>query len=285
MWTIILCNRSIDRTGRSVKIHQIFCQHRKPRIEYRVAKSENRAVRFPLIFLVTLCTFLTAVAQDSLQTSDLFSIKPKLLVPQSRSEIQFQNINLEYKFVPLNNNYHYTPDHLTSNPFGMDTRSSSFYTPRFVRDELNVMMSRPKDHAFVPVLGVAFIAAQMIGKYLLVERELQIKPDNILKCHKQMPILEELWQNNPQTCNQLYKIEYFNHGYTFRDLENNINVLVDEKLVKVKRLENDELQYFPAIDKPKLQATLKEGRKDSLKTSVYISQIDSLLIYFDNDPR
>ena len=260
-------------------------QHPVFRIRNQASSIQNLVSRIIFLCFITFFPFLTAVAQDSLKTSDLFSIKPKLLVPQSRSEIQLQNINLEYKFVPLNNNYHYTPDHLTSNPFGMDTRSSSFYTPRFIRDELNVMMSRPKDHAFVPVLGVAFIAAQMIGKYLLVERELQINPENILKCHKQIPILEELWQNNPQTCNQLYKIEYFNQAYTFKDLEININVLVDEKLVKVKRLENDELQYFPAINKSKLQFTLKEGRKDSLRTSVTIFQIDSLLIYFDNDPR
>jgi hypothetical protein len=279
------------KTKRSNRILQLnmhgtaSIKHRVSKIQHPVSRIQYPASRFFCIFLFILFIFLPAAAQDSLQTSDIFSIKPKLLIPQSRSEIQFQNIDLKYQFGSLKNSYQYMPNHLSSNPFGMDTRSGSFYTPTFVRDELNIMMNRPKDQAFVPVLGVAFIAAQMIGKYLLVERELQIKPENILKCQDQLPILEELWQNNPQTCDQLYKIDFFNKTYTFNELENNLSRLVDEKLVKVKRLENDELQYFPAIDKFKLQATLKEGRKDSLHTTVNISQIDSLLIYFDNNPR
>jgi hypothetical protein len=235
-----------------------------------------------LTFLFIFFGVLSSFAQDSLKTNDLFSIKPKLLLPQSRSEIQFQSIDLEYDLDTFDQKYHYTPDHLTSTPFGIDTRSSSFYTPRFVRDELNNMMHRPKDHAFVPVMGVAFIAAQMIGKYLLVERELQINSQNILNCSEQIPILEALWLRNPQTCDELYKLEKFNQKYTFRELENDLDVLVDQKLVKTRRLENDELQYFPAIDRIKVQNTLREGRADSIHVPSQTATVDSLLIYFDN---
>jgi predicted transcriptional regulator len=147
------------------------------------------------------------------------------------------------------------------------------------------MMHRPKDNAFVPVLGVAYIAMQMVSKYLLVKNELQIKPENILNCDSQLHIIEALWSKSPQTCKELYQLENFNQKYTYKKLETEINILVDQNLVKVKRLENDEIQYFPALNRSALHTTLERGRKDSLNTISQISQIDSLLIYFGNPSR
>ncbi len=226
--------------------------------------------------------FSQSFAQDSLKTNDLFSVKPKYLIPESRSDIQFQSLNLNYNDLNMKNRYNYTPDHLRQSPFGVDTRYSSFYTPRLVRDELNLMMHRPRDSAFMPILGVAFIAIQMASKYLLVERELQIKTSNILNCEPQLPILEALWEKNPQTCDQLYRRKVFNEKYTYHELEKDINHLMDQNLVKSKRMEDDSIQYFPALDKPKMQYTLKMGRKDPLITTAQVNQIDSLLIYFGN---
>lgn len=241
--------------------------------------------------ILLYCILLTSIViaqnsgQDSTHIIDIFSIQPKYLLPKSYSDIQFQNINIIYDHPLQENRYYYTPKHLQHNPFGPDTRYSSFYTTRLVSDELNMMMHRPKDNAFVPVLGVAFIAMQMVSKYLLVKNELQIKPENILNCDSQLNIIEALWSNNPQTCKELYKLENFNQKYTYKTLETDIHKLVDQNLVKVKRLENDEIQYFPAIDRSALNTTLEKGRKDSLFTISQINQIDSLLIYFGNPSR
>ena len=240
-----------------------------------------------LMYWIILVSMVLAQSsgQDSLHINDIFSIQPKYLLPQNRSDIQFQNFNLNYNHQIPESGYYYTPEHLHRNPFGPDTRYSSFYTPRLVRDELSTMMHRPKDNAFVPVLGVAYIAMQMAGKYLLVKHELEIKPENILNCDSQLHIIEALWLHSPQTCKELYQLENFNRKYTYKELEADINILVDQNLVKVKRLENDEIQYFPALDSSSLQTTLEKGRKDSLYSTFQINQIDSLLIYFGNPAR
>ncbi len=252
--------------------------------ETAATTSQARWIRLHICALLII-SILSLHAQDSLQTNELFSVKPKYLIPQHHSEIQFQQIDLNFQNFDMPSRYYYTPDHLQQNPFSIDTRSGSYYTPRLVRDELNNMMYRPKDHAFVPVLGVAFIALQMASKYLLVARELQIKPENILNSQKQLPILEALWDKSPQTCNELYTIEKFKRMYSYKTLENDIMQLVDQKLVKSRRMENDEVQYYPAIERSTLQHTLQTGRKDSLTLSSQKSQIDSLLIYFDTSSR
>ena len=240
-----------------------------------------------LLYWIILTSIVIAQSsgQDSSHINDIFSIQPKYLLPLSRSDIQFQNFNLNYNNRLPESGYYYTPEHLHRNPFGPDTRYGSFYTTRLVRDELNTMMHRPKDNAFVPVLGVAYIAMQMASKYLLVKKELEIKPENILNCDSQLHIIEALWRHSPQTCKELYQLEKFNQNYTYKELEADINKLVDQNLVKVKRLENDEIQYFPALDSSSLQTTLEKGRKDSLYTTSQINQIDSLLIYFGNPAR
>ena len=240
-----------------------------------------------LLYWILLTSIVVAQSsgQDSSHINDIFSIQPKYLLPQSRSDIQYQNFNVYYNRQVPKNRYNYTPDHLHQNPFGPDIRYSSFYTTRLVSDELNTMMHRPKDNAFVPVLGVAYIAMQMVSKYLLVKSELRIKPENILNCDSQLPIIEALWSDSPQTCKELYQLEHFNQKYTYKELESDINILVDQNLVKVKRLENEEIQYFPALDRSALHTTLETGRKDSLFTISQINQIDSLLICFGNPAR
>ena len=127
-----------------------------------------------LLYWIILTSIVIAQSsgQDSSHINDIFSIQPKYLLPLSRSDIQFQNFNLNYNNRLPESGYYYTPEHLHRNPFGPDTRYGSFYTTRLVRDELNTMMHRPKDNAFVPVLGVAYIAMQMASKYLLVKKEL-----------------------------------------------------------------------------------------------------------------
>ena len=67
----------------------------------------------------------------------------------------------------------YTP---SSNPFIFDNRSNSYYVPRQIRDELNLMMNRPKTaDSMVPILAVPILAAQIAANYIWVKEKSKIK--------------------------------------------------------------------------------------------------------------
>ena len=66
------------------------------------------------------------------------------------------------------NRYH-PSNIMPKNYYKIDYRSSSYYVPRMVKDELSLIMNRPKDKSFVPILGVAFLAAQLASKYIFVK--------------------------------------------------------------------------------------------------------------------
>jgi predicted transcriptional regulator len=214
----------------------------------------------------------------------LFSIRPAYLLPESPAKMHFRhfevNINGDKNPIP----YIYTPTPDLNNPFLLDTRQSSYYTPRLVRDELNLMMHRPRDNAFVPVLGVAFIAAQMVNKYLLIADQLGVKPENILASIEQLPVLEALWQNSPQTCSEIYEQEQFKNNYTYTELLQAIHMLVEQNLVKVRKLEDQEKEYYPAIDKVQMQTIMEAGYQDSLYTPERKVQIDSLILHYKSQP-
>jgi hypothetical protein len=174
--------------------------------------------------------------------------------------------------------YQFSPKTIfPKNPFYLDVRSSSNYVPIFVRDELNLIMNRPKDSAFMPVLGVAFLAAQMAAKYLLIQKQIAIKVENVLRSEEGIPILQELWKKNPQTAIQLFEINYLQENNTVSSLQNILHVLSDNKLVKPKKLVDGELQYFPAISRNELYALLEKAHADTILSEIEVTKVDSFL--------
>ena len=155
---------------------------------------------------------------------------------------------------------------MPSDPFKLDYRSGSYYVPRMVRDELNLIMNRPKDNAFVPVLGVAFIAAQLASKYIFVQEKLKISKENILNTLDDYIIMNELWKKSPQTTSELYKIPGLKFKFTLKELNLKMDNLIDNKLIKQKNLEDKELQFFPAISKIEYDKLLKQINADTNAT-------------------
>jgi len=233
---------------------------------------------FILMLIISKSLIGQETPSDSVSNYILFSVKPKYLLFENKKIFYSPDIHLHYKSPQFNKMYHYNPPDISSTPWGIDTRSSSYYTPRLVRDEMNAIMNRPKDQAFLPVLGVAYLAYLMASKYIFIKGKLEISADDVLLCKDQMDIIVALWKKNPQTVDQLYKQKPFQDNYTYIKLEKAIGLLADQNLVKTKKLENDEIQYFPAITKSELEHTLEKGKKDTLLSDTDINNIDSLQI-------
>jgi predicted transcriptional regulator len=163
------------------------------------------------------------------------------------------------------------------NPFYFDGRSSSYYVPRFVSDELNMIMNRPKSTAFLPVLNVAFWAAQLAAKYLLIQQKIAIEVENVLRSEQGIPIIQQLWEKNPQTATQLFDINSLQEKNTVVSLKNILELLSDNKLVKTKKLGDGDLQYFPAISRNELSTLLEKAYVDTSLSKREITKVDSFL--------
>lgn len=178
----------------------------------------------------------------------------------NNEDLYFEYSNPIYKFDPK---MFYPESVMPKDPFKLDFRSGSYYVPRMVRDELTQMMNRPKDNAFVPILGVAFLAAQLAAKYVIVQQKIKIDAENIINSINYNSILLKLWRRNPQTSTDLYKDQLIKEKFTMRMLEEGINLLIDNKLIKQKIIENDETQYFPALTEGEYMQLIETALDDT----------------------
>jgi len=237
-----------------------------------ITANKKKIYFFPLILLIYFVITTYSIAQIEL-TPKVFELSDST---KAKNNIKWQNLNnwhnynqteLSLKYFNKNNNIdnnRYHPSNvMPKDPFKLDYRSSSYYVPRMVKDELSLIMNRPKDNAFVPVLGVAFIAAQLAAKYVFVQDKLKISNENILNTIDEFGIMNELWKKSPQTSSELYKISKLRNKFTLKELNYRMNNLIDNKLVKQKNLEDQELQYFPAISKSEYDKLFQQINTDS----------------------
>jgi len=178
---------------------------------------------------------------------------------QDHSDKYFQ---LKQENSQLDISLYISPTILPRDPFKVDMRGTSNYVPRMVRDELNLIMNRPRDNAFVPILPAAFLALQLASKYLLVQKKTEITFQDIENGKDGVPLLKELWTDNPQTLTELYKKPDIKENYTMLELQKLVKILIDNKLVKRKLIENSETKYFYALDKIKYEQLIEKVRKD-----------------------
>jgi hypothetical protein len=135
----------------------------------------------------------------------------------------------------------------TYNPFTVDVRESSYYVPVRVRDELNLIMNRPRDCAFLPVLGVAWIAYQLGSRYLELRQKNTIDHTELLQARPALPLLLYLWQKYPQTARELYHQSEIQKSMTFKQLQEKLNLLQQNNLIKSRFYNPDSVQYFPGL--------------------------------------
>ena len=162
-------------------------------------------------------------------------------------------------------------------PFKLDMRGSSYYVPRMVRDELNFIMNRPRESAFVPILPVAFLTLQLASKYLLVQKKTVISIEDVENSKEGYPILKELWRRSPQTLSELYKIKDLSKNYTMLELKRLVTILIDNKLIKRKLIEKSETQYFYALDEFQYNQLVRRGKFEEYIPSKKIDNPDAEL--------
>ena len=223
-------------------------------------------VSYIMAVSMVLINITVSFPQDSLNTN-LFEFSDTTKAQNTIKWLNLKNWNkysnndlsLKYNSIIYNfdKNRYYPSNVMPKDPFKLDYRSSSYYVPKMVKDELNLMMNRPKDSAFMPILGVAFIAAQLASKYILVQDKIKILAVNILNTLDDYAILEALWENNPQTASQLYEDPFFKKAHTLGTLKEKIELLIDNKLIKQKDIEKKEMLFFPAVSKIEYERLLK----------------------------
>ena len=177
----------------------------------------------------------------------------------THNDLSLKYQNSIYNF---DKNRYYPSNVMPKDPFKLDYRSSSYYVPRMVKDELNLIMNRPKDNAFVPVLGVAFIAAQLASKYIFVQDKIKISTENVLNTIDDYEILNALWVKSPQNASQLYEHPGIKKMHALNTLHRRIESLIDNKLIKQKNAEKEEMLFFPALSETEYEQLLERILSD-----------------------
>ena len=62
-------------------------------------------------------------------------------------------------------------------------------------------------------------------------------------------VLKVLWQESPQTLTKIYKNRELSERFSMRELQTLIDLLIDNKLVRTRKIENTETKYFTAINR------------------------------------
>ncbi len=233
---------------------------------------------FNILILIS-CTS----AQVPADTTTPFTIAPNILPLRDWKKFSFQKLNVGYPDTKLSMKDFYSPPVISDNPFFIDMRENSFYTPRFVTDELNLIMNRPRDNAFVPILGVAYLAWQLAQKHLLISEKTAITPLDILQVPEGLPVLGLLWDHSPQKTEELYKDSTLSTNYTMMTLEDLLSKMGDNKLVRQKTIDNDQTVYYPALNRDNYADLLERGAADSTlsqnqKTIIHALKASPLLL-------
>lgn len=236
------------------------------------------------IFLFNTILF----GQVRVDTTGAFSIAPNVLPLRNWSKFTYDDLHLNYPDLKPDLRNFYKQPVIPDNPFLVDMRGHPLYTPRFVTDELNMIMNRPKDTAFLPVLGVAFLAFQLAQQHLLIAAKTEITPRDILTAPDGLNILHLLWKKSPRTASELYKDSTLAEQYTMKTLESMLSKMTDNKLLRQKVIENSPVDYFAAINRQSYIDLVDRGMVDStltmqqrtilqkLKTSPYLSDFTTI---------
>jgi len=185
----------------------------------------------------------------SVNKSDTLNIafpEPVLPLPDLQ-KFNYPRLELKQTGNALNIYQYISPDFMPANPFELDLRQTSNYVPGMVRDQLNRIMDRPRDSAFLPILPVAFLALQLASKYLLIQQKTEITVENIISAEEAIPLLKILWVQSPQTLTEMYEKVKIRDNHTMRDVERLVNLLIENNLVRTRIIENAGTKYYAAL--------------------------------------
>jgi len=214
-----------------------------------------------LIFSLNLLSehlFCQNTSTDSLSPSLGLKFRPALMLPEFIPQFE---LNYKKDLPGTGDQYRWLTPFNRQSPFQMDTRTSSYYVPRDVRDELNLIMNRPRETAFVPVLGVAYLAYQLAQKYLFIKSKMTITSQDLLTAADKLGIIISLWNKSPQSMFEIYD-SLPGVIPTPELLEEQLERLQDSKLIRSRKADKQTL-YFPAISREVFKDKIEQAIQDS----------------------
>lgn len=155
------------------------------------------------------------------------------------------------------NRYYDPKSVMPQNRLFLDYRGGSYYVPRMVNNRLAQIMNRPSPDSFVPVFVVGVLAIKLALEYIHIEQKIRINPSDYDLPAELRPILIMLWIKAPQTAFEIYQDEQIRAERTLKILEQQLDILVDKKLLKVKIQEEAPTQYFAALPKEEAQELIR----------------------------
>jgi hypothetical protein len=176
--------------------------------------------------------------------------------------------------------YHPTP---TGTQFGLDYRESSLFIPINVREYNEFKMGRSR-YVPLPILpAAAYLANVIYSKYgYLLQRKEQAKYDNLTISDLQLNMMRILWNEPGISETDWYTL--FTKGDQFNEItfvlfHQQIEFLINKYLIKTRRLEDDQINYFPAIKCNELIIRLKNhlDSKDYINSSEECDRILTLI--------
>jgi hypothetical protein len=244
-----------------------------------------------IVFLLSLFMLLMAGA-GSAQTglrlanpysvptdSATFPVKQSILPIEQFNADQIRRNQLKLNFEAENKmGEYYSPENvMPASPFELDTRETSNYVPRMVRDRITTIMNRPKDSAFTPILGVAFLAAKLAAKHLQIEQRIELHPENLAIAADLFQPLAQLLLKSPQTAEQLFLLPGLNQDRTMVVLQRQIDLLTENKLVRRKLIDKGSTQYFPAFTLNEIQQACDHALSDTSLTAPHKKAVQKLM--------
>ncbi len=165
----------------------------------------------------------------------------------------------------------------SNNPFEVDTRSSSYYTPRNVQDKLDQGMGRPRSDSFAPVMAMAFFAASIAAKQLEIDKLFELKATDYLIPDGQFLILEKLWAKAPQRIDGLYLSEGLKDETSAKELQTRLAALADKGLIKTRDAGKDNIFFYPAQKNEKVAKLFKKALNDTSNSVEVQKKLSALL--------
>lgn len=221
------------------------------------------------IWILLFLTMTFVHAQDSTKTP-LLGIKPSWLQPTpwvlQGDSLRLQMSYLKKKNLQIPPNVIDLHEYMPRNRLFWDYRESSYYTPWYVKEKIARIMDRPMPGEVFPIFPLALIAAKIALNRLVIDKMIAIKPEDYLLPKKYWPILRAIWKKHPQTAFDLYQIKEIQQGRTLQTLKNDLDFLVDRRLLKPKKLDNQPTLYYPAQSRGKAIVLMDKALQDDRYT-------------------
>lgn len=162
------------------------------------------------------------------------------------------------------------------NPLFLDYRHHSYYTPKMVSDFITHTMNRPPADSFVPLPTIALLAASVALQYVEIGRKIKITAHNFLVDEQYHPILLALWNQSPQTAADIYRTVQHKTETTAGRVRKTLQYLVEQRLVKIKQVENEAPRYYPALSRKEAMLLFKNAHLNEALTADQLKVIRTL---------